>query len=217
MAEDGVVGAGKQWEDHGRAEFEEGLAFWEDGSSEDRPVVEASDDGMSRLAKLVQRQLETEDELDGIDQALADCTKRLTELRATLVPDLMEELGFLSFVTKRGDKVEIKPVVQASIPKDEPWRSNALQWLRDNGHGDVIKNVVSVQFGRGEDEKASELVTELEEKGLDAKQDVSVHAMTLGSLVRHLREDGKPVDTTNIKVYEGRISKIKRPKMKAKL
>jgi hypothetical protein len=188
----------------------ETLDFFEEGISEDSPVLKASDDGMKRLSDLVQQQINIEDELEGLNEALEECTLRLARIRADLIPELMDELGFMSFVTMQGDKVEIKPIVQASVPKEEPYRSNALQWLRDEGHGDVIKNIVSVQFGRGEDERAIRLVRELEEKGLDVKQDVSVHAMTLAALVRQLREEGRPVDTRNLKVYEGKISRIKR-------
>ena len=36
--------------------------------------------------------------------------------------------------------------------------SNAYEWLRDQGLGDIIKNNVFVTFGKGEDNKAKQLI-----------------------------------------------------------
>ena len=44
--------------------------------------------------------------------------------------------------------IEVKPFYSASIPKDR--KGEAFEWLRIHGYDDIIKNQVSVQFGRGE-------------------------------------------------------------------
>ena len=56
------------------------------------------------------------------------------------------------------------------VPKDELKREQALQWLRDQGLGDIIKNNVTVSFGKGEDDKAEQLLNLAAEHGFEPQQ-----------------------------------------------
>ncbi len=189
------------------------IDFSSDGEFEDRPaVLEKKDGGMERLSALVEAQIMIEDEIDRLTGELDRQKAMLTKVRTDEIPSLMEELGFSKILTVRGDSVELKDVVQASVPKDGERRDRALQWLRDSGHGDLIKNQVFVVFGRGEDETAEDLLRDLHERGMDAQRKVEVHPMTLAALVRTLRAEGAEVNAEDLNLYEGRISKIKRAK-----
>ena len=55
----------------------------------------------------------------------------------------------------------------------------AFGWLRQNGHGDLIKNNVMITFQRKQDNEAKSLVAELREKGHNVKQAEKVEPMTL--------------------------------------
>ena len=48
-----------------------------------------------------------------------------------------------------GSTVDVKPNYSASITIAN--REKAFNWLRENGLGDIIKNEISVSFGRNED------------------------------------------------------------------
>ena len=45
-----------------------------------------------------------------------------------------------------GSSVEVKPFYSARIPASKS--EEAFDWLRENGHGDLIKNQVSLEFGK---------------------------------------------------------------------
>ena len=47
---------------------------------------------------------------------------------------------------------------------------SAYKWLRDNGLADIIKNEVSVQFGKGEDDKAKQLLDLAVTNGYEPQQ-----------------------------------------------
>ena len=55
-------------------------------------------------------------------------------------------------------KVSVKKEFRCTLPKDDSKREHAYQWLRDQGLGDIIKNNVFVTFGKGEDDKAEQLL-----------------------------------------------------------
>lgn len=67
-----------------------------------------------------------------------------------------------------GSKVTLKPTYGGHIAEDN--RNEAHQWLRDNAYDDIIKNTVSCQFGRGEDQEAATFYEELNRKGMVASQ-----------------------------------------------
>ena len=102
----------------------------------------------------------------------------------------MEEFGVLDIKLADGSRISAEPFYAARITAEKT--DDAHQWLRDNGHGDIIKNVVSVSFGRGEDDRAKKVMTELFEQGLDAEQS-SVHPSTLKAFAREQIEGANQV------------------------
>ena len=56
---------------------------------------------------------------------------------------------------------------------------SAYNWLRENGLDDIIKNEVSVQFGKGEDSRAQELLSLAGLNGYEPTQRQKVEPMTL--------------------------------------
>lgn len=191
------------------------LDFEGDGLFDDVPkALAASDDGMKRLSDLIRQQILAEDDLERLVKEQERKSKELTRLRADLVPSLMKELGFSTVATDDGMKVEIKKIVQASLPQEDGKKSRALAWLREIEAGDVIKNEVRATFGKGEDELADRAAAALDALGIDVERKTTVHPQTLSALVRQRREEGKAVDAENLTLYEGEISKIIRPKRK---
>ena len=67
---------------------------------------------------------------------------------------------------------------------------SAYKWLRENGLGDLIKNEVAVTFGKGEDNKAEQLLSLAEQEGYEPQQKQKVEPMTLKALYRERVEAG---------------------------
>ena len=82
-----------------------------------------------------------------LEENLKECKKNLMKLTDEDLPQLLTELGMSSFKMADGSSVEIKKTYGASIPVAN--RAQAYQWLRDNGFGDIVKNVVACNFGMG--------------------------------------------------------------------
>ena len=67
---------------------------------------------------------------------------------------MMSEMGLSHLKLMDGSSVDVKPNYSASISIAN--REAAFGWLRNNGLGDIIKNEISVSFGRNEDNKAAD-------------------------------------------------------------
>ena len=137
--------------------------------------------------------------------------KKLKEVETTLseqtIPNLMQQAGISMLKLADGSSVEVKPFYSARLPASKS--EQAFDWLRANGHGDMIKNQVSLEFGMRQDNEAKALVEELKQKGLAVQQKTSVHPSTLRGFVREQIQDlGKDVPAELFGTYVANKTKI---------
>ena len=74
---------------------------------------------------------------------------KLTAIQEIELPESMLHLGLRSFTLSDGSKLDVKTFYRGNI--SEKNKKQAHDWLRDRGHGDLIKNLVVCSFGKGED------------------------------------------------------------------
>jgi len=129
-------------------------------------------------------------------------------LSEEIIPTMMTEMSLSSIKLADGSAVEVKPVYGASIPVSK--REEAFKWLRDNGLGDLIKNEVTVSFGRNEDNKAATYAVLAQGQGYQPVQKLKVEPMTLKALVRERIESGREIPSDLFNVYAGSRTTIKR-------
>jgi hypothetical protein len=89
-------------------------------------------------------------------------------------------------------------------------REAAYNWLRSNGLGDIIKNEITVSFGRNEDNKAATYANLAKGQGYQPTQKLKVEPMTLKALVRERIEAGKEMPTDIFNVFVGNRTKLTR-------
>ena len=73
-------------------------------------------------------------------------------------------------------------------------KEGAFNWVRSQGDGDIIKNIVSVDFKKGEDEVAQEFKQLAEDSGLVPNETSSIHPSTLRSYLNAKSRDGVDFD-----------------------
>ena len=95
---------------------------------------------------------------------------------------MMAEMGLSHLKLMDGSSVDVKPFYSANITVAN--KEKAFKWLRDNGLGDIIKNEISVSFGRNEENKAADYASLAQERGFQPTQKLKVEPMTLKALVR---------------------------------
>ena len=152
--------------------------------------IEKVDSGKLKNVASIARQIRDEEEyIASLDKDLKKAKKNLLKLTDEELPTLLQEMGLSEFKLDDGSQVTIKQTYGASILVDN--RPTAYQWLRDNGFGDLIKNIVSCEFGMGEDQKADDFRDTAKQKGFQVEQNTSVHPQTLKAFVKERCEKGE--------------------------
>jgi len=158
------------------------------------------------IAKSCNKLLETQKKMEAIDEQLKTLKATESTLSEQTIPNLMQKAGVSMIKLKDGSSVEIKPFYAARIPLSKT--EEAFDWLRTNGHGDLIKNNVMLTFKRGQDNEVKSLVESLREKGHNVKQAEKVEPMTLKAFVKEQIQDGKNVPADLFGVYVANKTKI---------
>lgn len=121
--------------------------------------------------------------------AVDDATKRRDAIAEIMLPEAMDTLGLKTFTLSNGAKITVKEDIIVGINKAN--EDKAFAWLRDHNAGSLIKRQITVNFGRGEDERANKLRERLLK---DLKRDIgdktSVHWQTLKAYCKEQLEQG---------------------------
>jgi len=149
-------------------------------------------------------------EIEDLETTIKERKESLKNLLEVRIPEACQEIGLLSFSMDDGSEVEIKQFYSASITAEN--ESKAHAWLRENGYDDIIKNVVSVQFGRNEDARAGAILDLLRREGLLPEQVAKVHPQTLKGWVREMIEQGVYFPMDVFGAYTGFKANIKSKK-----
>jgi len=158
------------------------------------------------IAQLCNKLLDVQKEVTTLEDKLKKKKEEELKLSEQDIPNLMQKAGVAALKLTDGSSVEIKPYYGARIPASRT--DEAFDWLRENNYGDLIKNNVTLTFGRNEDNVAKTLVDELRQKGHNVKQAEKVEPMTLKAFVREQIEKGKNVPADLFGVYVATRTKI---------
>ena len=175
---------------------------------EDQTKMLGKTENIQSLADQVERLSTLQQEIETQEDALKQKKKNFEHLSAEVIPTMMAEMGLSHLKLMDGSSVDVKPNYSASITIAN--KDAAFQWLRDNNLGDIIKNEISVSFGRNEDNKAADYANLASERGYQPTQKLKVEPMTLKALVRERLENGKEMPTELFNVFVGNKTTIKR-------
>ena len=145
-----------------------------------------------------------------LEEKLKEEKKKLLKMTDEDLPALMTEANSMEFTLLDGSKVTIKPQYGASIKVDN--RPAAYEWLREHGHDDIIKNTISCQFGRGEDDLASSFKAFAEKEGYVQTQTEKIEPMSLRGFVKERVENGDEFPMELFGAYVGQRAVITKAK-----
>jgi hypothetical protein len=123
-----------------------------------------------------------EDELSNLEEQVKNKKEEIDDISSRVIPELLAEQGLSAIKLADGSNVAVKKEFRCTLPKDETKRELAYQWLRDQGLGDIIKNNIFVTFGKGEDNKAKQLLDLAAENGFEPQQKSDAAWNTLTAL-----------------------------------
>jgi hypothetical protein len=173
----------------------------------DADALKVSDESVTGIAALAKKAKMLEKEIEDLGVSLKEKEEQYRNLTEITIPEAMAETGMKKFVMADGSLIDVKPFYGASISKAR--QAEAFQWLRDHGFDDIIKNTVSVRFGRKEDELAARMIQLLRQQGFMPEQTEKVEPQTVKAWVKERIEKGQPVDSELFGVFIGQKATIK--------
>ena len=160
------------------------------------------------LADQVERLEGVASDIETAESNLKELKKKRDHISGEVIPTMMSEMGLAELKLHDGSHLKVSTSYRAHI--SEANKEMAYNWLRNNGLGDIIKNEISVSFGRNEDNKAADYANLAESHGYQPQQKLKVEPMTLKALVRERLEAGKEMPTEIFNVFVGNKTTIKR-------
>jgi len=151
-----------------------------------------------------------QDEIDKTEELVKQLKEKADNIGSKVIPELLAEQGLSSLKLADGSSVTVKREYRCTLPKDDARREAAYNWLRENNLGDIIKNNVSVTFGRGEDNKAKQLLDLAASNGFSPQQKSDVAWNTLTALFQERVESGLDMPSDVFSTWIKDVTKITR-------
>ena len=166
--------------------------------------------GVQSLADQVERLEGVTSSIEQAEEQLKELKKKKDYISGEVIPTMMSEMGLAELKLHDGSHLKVSTSYRATIT--EANKEAAFNWLRNNGLGDIIKNEISVSFGRNEDNKAADYADLAKGQGFQPTQKMKVEPMTLKALVRERIEAGKEMPTEIFGIFSENKTTIKRNK-----
>jgi hypothetical protein len=139
-----------------------------------------------QLTDLAEQQLKLEIELDALNRGVKEKKEELEKISKGQLPRAMSFLRMGSFSLISGQGITIKKNYFGSIKDNE---EDAIAYLKKYELDDIVKNVLTIEFPRGQEKMAAEAFDNLSKMGYDIEQKQSIHASTLKSFIKERMEE----------------------------
>ena len=188
-----------------QVKFKEEINF-----EEDQQDAMKKTGNIQSLADQVERLEGVASDIETAESNLKELKKKRDHISGEVIPTMMSEMGLAELKLHDGSHLKVSTSYRAHI--SEANKEMAYNWLRNNGLGDIIKNEISVSFGRNEDNKAADYAELAKGKGFQPTQKMKVEPMTLKALVRERIEANKEMPTEIFGIFSENKTTIKRNK-----
>ena len=175
---------------------------------DDQTEILDKTDNIGKLANKIKEMQAIQKDIEQNEEYLKQRKKDLEQISGEAIPTMLTEMGLSYIKLADGSSVEVKTNYSATITLAK--KAKAFNWLRENDLGDIIKNELTVSFGRNEDNKAAAYAELAKGQGYQPTQKLKVEPMTLKALVRERIEGGKPLPTEIFNVFTESKTTIKR-------
>jgi len=180
----------------------------QDFEQDQQEVIEKTD--IQQLSGYCLELQALEDDISSKEEELKKQKEKADKIASEIIPNMLAEQGLSSLKLADGSAVEVGKSYSCTVKKNN--LESAYQWLRDNGLADIIKNEVYVTFGKGEDNKAEQLLDLAVQEGFEPQQKSKVEPMTLKALYRERVEAGLDMPSDSFHLFVKDKTKISRKK-----
>ena len=160
-----------------------------------------------KLSEEIEKLKSIQDQISKLEEQVKDLKQDEKHFSCVVIPKMMEDMNLSTIKHKDGSEISIKKVYSATIKADK--KAEAFNWLRNNGFGDIVKNEITVTFGRGEENKATVYADLAKQQGYEPSQKESVHPATLKVVMEEHKNKGNEVPSEFFWTFDGSQTKVK--------
>src|SRR3954463_9663200 len=143
---------------------------------------------LERIAELARQLQQYESRIVATEKTLKNLQAMARRIAEEELPEAMDAAEVSEFEMKDGRRITVRTEYHAGIPKSR--EQEAFEWLRDNGLDGIIKQNVSIKFGKGDDAEASRILALLSQAGVEPESKQAIHHSTLKAFIREAVEEG---------------------------
>ena len=159
-----------------------------------------------KLSEEIEKLKSIQSEIKNLEDRIKDLKKDEKHFSTIVIPKMMEDMNLSTVKHKDGSEISVKKIYSATIKAEK--KAEAIQWLRNNGLGDIVKNEITVNFGQGEENKAMAYATLARESGYEPSQKEAVHAGTLRVTMEDWKNKGNDVPEDLFWTFDGNQTKV---------
>lgn len=184
-------------------------------AGEDNQAENMNAQSLSNVSDLVRKLNDKRGELAAANELVKSIAAEITDIEMKQLPDAMDGLQMKKLTMADGGTIEVKDHVHANIKVENKPAAHA--WLRDNGHGDLIKVEFSAQFQRGQEEEATKLLEYVKANfppNVVSGTTEGVMWNTLTAWAKEQLGQAKSLPEQLLGIFRGRKAEVKYPKVK---
>lgn len=187
--------------------------LFEAAQEQKRDLAESGSDKLAMIGAVGAQIQAAEAEIAMLEEAIKQKEQAVRELKTKVLPDLLREVRMNSFTMVDGTEVVLKDEIYPSVPAAV--QEKFYEWLRDNGHGDLIKHEIKVTFGMGEDESALALRESLKThpSPLNFSEKETVLPQSLKAWTREMERRGNALPEDIMTIHRETVAEFKTPKV----
>jgi len=178
-----------------------------------------------QLTLLVERLKSKKADLSEAEEKVSAIKEEISRIECDEIPDMMDSCSVKELTLGTGEKVVVKQIIKAGLPtkgaiegqKDADKKAmlthrlnEGLDWLRKNGGEPLIKNKITIEFSKGQDNLAGDFEGKAEELGLPALREQSVNNSSLSKFVGTKLSAGVDMPKETLGIYLGRKAEVKK-------
>jgi len=178
---------------------------------EDRESVVPTDAETREIAGWVSRVQDLDERMVRLEAELAEAKASRRHVTTVDLPLAFQKLN-ISRMDLAGMQLTIRDMVSPNVAKEDVPAMHA--WLEEHGHGDLIKRLVKIPLGRGEDEALRKLEAYLDQERIEYDVTEGVAHNTLAAWAKMMVADGQELPDRIFNLWIGQEVLLKTRKEK---
>jgi len=155
---------------------------------EDDSEVIVTNEQLSEISQLAERQVYLEDVIARISDKLAKATKALNDISQKALPEALEAIGLKEITLQTGETIKVGEKLYASISqKNKP---EAIKWLVQHKQQSLVKATVFLPFDKGDVKEARAAMALLRKGGYKPAMDNNVNTTQVKAVIQEMLQQG---------------------------